>query len=524
MSNKCLSFLLGSFLFSNEYVETQYSTYQDREIIAELQRYREYVLSEIDDIRAEIKNTKDKLNVCIESFNTMPTEDVYKQLVLYMDQVVIPDPLFELTEGKSDLTNIVGEYIGFKREDSYDREKLIDTINYIKCITPLIQSKFVVMLPISLMHEAPQNIAINYSPTAFSDVIPESILKYYQSIVKVYNLEKCSNGFRMDPNKPLYPGTQIYVDFPDEIPLKLEENLRVILKHSEVFSDNLLKTDPSFGPKYYFARKTLENVDFTYFPEISKYIDSEKCSFFVDLYGYLIKNGTLPADESAIDKLKSQLTDIENALVESRISATTTNIAVIGALAYYKLTNQSKYRGFLSWIKKNNVGKVEKLHIEDVINLYDEIYEHVPKKIFLARWYPSAENDGADETARAESRVNAIKEVATELGLSITDLGTRDTGTFDIRKVMYDDIKDCDIFIADLSGSRHNVMIEVGYALKHVGTGRMAFYFQKGANCTAVPFDVNHLAYDEIVDSSEIKTKTKGRILKILEQAKNGEI
>lgn len=217
MSNKCLSFLLGSFLFSNEYVETQYSTYQDREIIAELQRYREYVLSEIDDIRAEIKNTKDKLNVCIESFNTMPTEDVYKQLVLYMDQVVIPDPLFELTEGKSDLTNIMGEYIGFKREDSYDREKLIDTINYIKCITPLIQSKFVVMLPISLMHEAPPNIAINYSPTAFSDVIPESILKYYQSIVKVYNLEKCSNGFRMDPNKPLYPGTQIYVDFPDEI-------------------------------------------------------------------------------------------------------------------------------------------------------------------------------------------------------------------------------------------------------------------------------------------------------------------
>lgn len=309
-----------------------------------------------------------------------------------------------------------------------------------------------------------------------------------------------------------------------QIPLKLEENLKVILKHPEVFSDNLLKTDPSFGPKYYFARKTLENVDFTYFPEISKYIDFEKCSFFVDLYGYLIKNGTLPADESAIDKLKSQLTDIENALVESRISATTTNIAVIGALAYYKLTNPSKYRGFLSWIKKNNVGKVEKLHIEDVINLYDEIYEHVPKKIFLARWYPSAENDGADETARAESRVNAIKEVATELGLSITDLGTRDTGTFDIRKVMYDDIKDCDIFIADLSGARHNVMIEVGYALKHVGTGRMAFYFQKGEKCTAVPFDVNHLAYDEIVDSSEIKTKTKGRILKILEQAKNGEI
>lgn len=112
MSNKCLSFLLESFLYTNEYVESQYSTYQDRELIAELQRYREYVLSGIDEIKAEIRNTHDKLNVCIESFNTMPSEDVYKQLVLYMDQVIIPDPLFELTEGKSSLTNIMGKYIG----------------------------------------------------------------------------------------------------------------------------------------------------------------------------------------------------------------------------------------------------------------------------------------------------------------------------------------------------------------------------------------------------------------------------
>ena len=67
-------------------------------------------------------------------------------------------------------------------------------------------------------------------------------------------------------------------------------------------------------------------------------------------------------------------------------------------------------------------------------------------------------------------------------------------------------------------------MIEVGYALKHVGTGRMAFYFQDGENCKAVPFDVSHLAYDKIVDSSEIKTKTKARIQTILKQARDGEI
>ena len=72
--------------------------------------------------------------------------------------------------------------------------------------------------------------------------------------------------------------------------------------------------------------------------------------------------------------------------------------------------------------------------------------------------------------------------------------------------------------------TRHNVMIEVGYALKHIDTGRMVFYFQETDSCKNVPFDVNHFSYDKIEDSVEIKAKTKARIMKILEQAKNGEI
>lgn len=309
-----------------------------------------------------------------------------------------------------------------------------------------------------------------------------------------------------------------------QIPLNLEENLKVILGSPDVFSDDKLKNDPSFGWKYYLARKTIQDVDLTYFPNIRTYVTSAKCSFFVELYNFLLKNHIVEPEECSVDIIRSKLTDVESALAGSKIAATTTNIAVIGALAYYRLTDSFKYRGFLSWIKKNNIGNVERLHIEDVIRLYDEIFEHVPKKVFLARWYPSAERDGQTETDRADCRVKAMKEIAEELNLELTDLGTRDTGTFDIREVMYRDIHECDIFIADLSGARHNVMIEVGYALKHVDTNRMVFYFQKSEKCSDVPFDVSHLSYDTIVDSAEIKTKTKVRIQKILEQAKNGEI
>lgn len=217
MSTKCISFLMNSFLYLSDAVESHYSKYQDNEIVSELQKYREYVLENAENIQGEIKHTHDKLNISIESFNTLPTEDIYKQLVLYMDQVVIPDPLFELTEVKSSFNDTVGEYMGLQKGSNFERQKLVDAINYIKCISPLIEAGFVVMQPISLLHEAPKKIGINYSTTYFSDVIPAPILDFYRSIAKVYNLEKCKNGLQMDLHKPLVLGTQIYVDFPCDI-------------------------------------------------------------------------------------------------------------------------------------------------------------------------------------------------------------------------------------------------------------------------------------------------------------------
>ena len=131
MSTKCISFLMNSFLYLSDAVENNYSTYQDKEIVSELQRYREYVLENIGDIQREVKHTHDKLNISIESFNTLPSEELYKQLVLYMDQVVIPDPLFKLTEIRNPMSDVVGEYVGFQKGSPFSRETLIDAINYV---------------------------------------------------------------------------------------------------------------------------------------------------------------------------------------------------------------------------------------------------------------------------------------------------------------------------------------------------------------------------------------------------------
>jgi len=311
-----------------------------------------------------------------------------------------------------------------------------------------------------------------------------------------------------------------------QIPLELGQNIKIIIESCEVFPNNILEKPQPFGLHYKFTRDLLcgeGKIDFGYFHNIEKLVRDTKYSFFTSLFKHLLDKDILHKS-NAVDEIKKELVDIENALREADLVASSSNSVIVGALAYYKLTNQDKYIHFIRWMVKNHIADAKISRIDDVIRIFDKVYDNAPRKVFLARWYPSEDRDGKEEAIRAACRVNAIKEIATELHLDLTDLGTRETGSFDIREVMYHDIRECDVFIADLSGARHNVMIEVGYALQHIDTGRMLFYFQESDKCKSVPFDINHLNYVSIVDSAEIKTSIKTRLQTILDKAKNGEV
>lgn len=348
----------------------------------------------------------------------------------------------------------------------------------------------------------------NHRLSAAEDVIQEMPLPY------------CILLFRTQEESERFSRAIFHNINSKQIPLKLEENLNVIITSPDVFSDGMLESDPSFGPHYRLARQLINNINFSFFPSVNTYISNDKYTFFVELFKFLLATEAVQI-ESAVTTVKEKIIEIEEALRESRITASTSNIAVIGALAFYKLTHQEKYRHFIVWIKKNHIGDVEMLHIEDVINIYDKVYLGCPRRAFLARWYPG---ETEAECADAEHRLAKIREVVETLGLELIDMGTRETGTFDIRSLMWESIEESDIFIADLTGARHNVMVEVGYALRHINTGRMVFYFQPTAVQRTVPFDLNGFMYDEINDSREIEQKVKPRLQSILERAAAGEL
>jgi hypothetical protein len=158
-----------------------------------------------------------------------------------------------------------------------------------------------------------------------------------------------------------------------------------------------------------------------------------------------------------------------------------------------------------------------------IIEIYEGVRQRVPKKVFLARWYPGIA-DGLQKT-RAENRLMALQRlVVDELGLEMVDMGTEERGTDLIHPRLYEAISSSDIIIVDLTGLRPNVMIELGYSLNHQGSGRLLLLFDPTDAHMTVPFDTNSFRYETINEAADIPAKLRGHIQGILQEAIVGTI
>ena len=246
-----------------------------------------------------------------------------------------------------------------------------------------------------------------------------------------------------------------------QIPLKLEENLKVILTSENAFSNDLLKTDPSFGWAYYLARVTANSINFSDYPFINMLIQQEKYTFLVEVFDSLIKSRNLPEDESALDMFSGQLQEIDHALRDVQLNSLPQNIAVIGALSFYKLIDQNKYFRFISWIKENCIADAPNIHMHDLISIYDKVYENSPKAVFISMKFGVETED----TYQAIKDIRDILKRENNFDLKIIRVDEHEDGYSDeIYHRIVDGIREASLVIADLSYGNKNVHHEIGYA------------------------------------------------------------
>lgn len=315
-----------------------------------------------------------------------------------------------------------------------------------------------------------------------------------------------------------------------QIPIKKEHHLELIFENPEIFPDEFLKENEAFDWQYYFARKLYENLNNSraVLTIVSKVLLGNERTFFLNTMEAFLKErdgnpACLKKEEASIDIFMDTLNIINNKWRDIEVLRSCKNTGLLGAFIYYQLVNTDLLPYFEKWVLKNELYRAEELHPEELIKIFNVISSKVPKKVFLARWYPTDADAG--EKTRAEHRLNALKQlVENDLELELVDMGTEEGGTELIHPKMYEAIRSSDIIIGDLTGHRPNVHIEIGYALSHQPQGRLLLMFQPKDGSDKVPFDTNSFRYEEITDSAEIAIKLRPHIEAIITEVGTGEL
>jgi hypothetical protein len=155
-----------------------------------------------------------------------------------------------------------------------------------------------------------------------------------------------------------------------------------------------------------------------------------------------------------------------------------------------------------------------------VLDIYNAIQARIPRRVFLARWYPA--NTDGEQYELGKLRLRGVQQAVNQsnaelkTSLQLVDMGTQAGGTFPIHTEMYNAITSADIIVVDLTGVRPNVCVEAGFALRNHEKNRLIFMFQPTSTHPSVPFDLNTFRYEPFHDTGEISDKLKPHIASII--------
>lgn len=308
------------------------------------------------------------------------------------------------------------------------------------------------------------------------------------------------------------------------IPLTTEESLKSIFEDEINFSNELLRTNSSFGWEYYFAKQIEKEELNGYFHNLHNLFNNNFLTTFLKLFKLLITKDVIQQDDNEISQVRSALSEINTNIYNNEQLKNSPNSAVFIAFMFYQLKSPELISFLQSWVLKNEIYNIEELEPESIINIMNNIAHHKVKKIFVAMPY----YDHAKVTEYNKLFQEALKEVEHSISLpfklELIPIMRNRGESERIDQRLLNQIRGCDIFIADLTGKNENVLYETAFA---EGVGIPSLLIKKEndkdakGNEITLPFDMDKRQYVPFLESSyysSIKSIVKTNLPKILEK------
>jgi len=213
MGSITYNFLSESLFFHQNSIDNNFKNESEERIEKELKNYREFCINNYNEIVNEIAKRESFLKVFSSSAET--SINLLKQTALYVDQFIVSDPIFSLTDVKSDISDVTAKYLGYLNDGSIDRNKLKTASSFLKNVTPMVAGNYLKIFPLSYHFESPKQIPLKLPVNYYNDILPKEILNFFYDNVSVHSMEKMQKGgFQIIENK-LYPCRSIAINFND---------------------------------------------------------------------------------------------------------------------------------------------------------------------------------------------------------------------------------------------------------------------------------------------------------------------
>lgn len=250
-----------------------------------------------------------------------------------------------------------------------------------------------------------------------------------------------------------------------QVPLPMEHNLKLILEDTELFPDELLKEDPSFGWPYYHARKLNGTLDLDLLSNLAPFLKQEVRTFLVEEFGFLIAKSVLGDNEKAVVRFKGALGKV-NSLFETFAELKEShNRGLLAALVYYELKKTTPVVSFVNWVLNNHLHLIEESTSSDLIAIFDRVLESRKRTIFVSMPFGREKaNDHYLIIERVAKEVSA--EFALKPPLKVDRVDWFQDGTsYEINDKIIEMLSDCGLLIANLTYCNPNVYHEVGFIM-----------------------------------------------------------
>lgn len=293
--------------------------------------------------------------------------------------------------------------------------------------------------------------------------------------------------------------------------LTSEENLKSILDDNKFSDDELTQ---NFGWTYLKAKKLLPEIDKDYLSALNHVFGSRLRTVLLQGLEFLAaqKQAT---ETTSIKTFKTRLQIVNEIFKhEVRLQACQ-EMGLLVAFLYYAAKSSSEdlalITAFKNWVLKNHIDEIKHIDAASIVDVFDRVHASEIKIFMAMPYYDDHEVDNYN-TALSYA-VASIKKSNSHLNLMNHPIMRTKSPTHDLMADIFNKIRNCNIFIADITNNNPNVLYEYGYAR---GQSKACILLRKKSAKKPVKSDYDHDLRFEFKGEFELQTKLITQIQDVL--------